>query len=203
MHINRKESRKQYQQQGIMKEKSVDRKKKITSQKKYVNRQPFDVLQHNVLFHPQLFKKNLMKTILTKSVVAIWNTHLHTCIYTNTVRMGMSLFQYNLEKADRGIPGLLYSVSNWKSENTDRWKTAFMLERSNANNIQKNKWKSPAGMSYNFISRKTTDWRTVGRTDVVSAPTHTHRLLFSLQMTKNFLLGVFFFLQSFSFNFEK
>lgn len=154
-----------------MKEKSVDRKKKLPVKKKYVNRQPFDVLQHNVLFHPQLFKKNLMKTILTKSVVAIWNTHLHTCIYTNTVRMGMSLFQYNLEKADRGIPGLLYSVSNWKSENTDRWKTAIMLERSNANNIQKNKWKSPAGMSHNFISRKTTDWRTVGRMSSAHPPT--------------------------------
>lgn len=111
-HTQKKKSRKQYQQQGIMKEKSVDRKKKIPVKKKYVNRQPFDVLQHNVLFHPQLFKKNLMKTILTKSVVAICKTHLHTCIYTNTVRMGMSLFQYNLEKADRGIPGLLYSVSN-------------------------------------------------------------------------------------------
>lgn len=40
-----------------MKEKSVDRKKKLPVKKKYVNRQPFDVLQHNVLFHPQLFKK--------------------------------------------------------------------------------------------------------------------------------------------------
>lgn len=203
MHIHRKKKSKTVSAAGYYEGKICWSKKKIPVKKKYVNRQPFDVLQHNVLFHPQLFKKNLMKTILTKSVVAIWNTHLHTCIYTNTVRMGMSLFQYNLEKVDRGIPGLLYSVSNWKSENTDRWKTAIMLERSNANNIQKNKWKSPAGMSYNFISRKTTDWRTVGRTDVVSAPTHTHRLLFSLQMTKIFLLGVFFFLQSFSFNFEK
>lgn len=34
MHINRKKSRKQYQQQGIMKEKSVDRKKKLPVKKK-------------------------------------------------------------------------------------------------------------------------------------------------------------------------